>query len=441
MYKTIANDLLDFIKHSPTAFHTIHSIRMRLKKYGYEELCEGLDWNLEKGGRYYVTRNLSSIIAFELGDDLSEYTYNIVAAHSDSPTYKLKENYELKDDHYLRINTEGYGGMIDNTWFDRPLSIAGRVIVQNGDTLTSRLLTIDKDLMMIPNVAIHMNRDVNSGYNYNRQVDLIPLLGGKEAKSGELKQLIAEELRVDQEDIVGSDLFLYNRQAPSIWGLHEEFISSGHLDDLQCVYSALSALLKGGSKRSINVMAIFDNEEVGSLTKQGADSTFLEDTLRRINRSLGKSDDDFAKAVAGSFMVSADNAHAVHPNHPEHTDKTNCTYMNEGIVIKSHANQKYTSDGMSVAMFKQFAKMADAPLQYFANRSDKVGGSTLGNLSQAHLSLNTVDVGLPQLAMHSAYETAGIKDTYYMIETLKKLYTSHIRVIDNTHLNISKDEK
>lgn len=439
-FKDVSKDLLTFVQQSPTAFHAVNNIAQRLKKDGFEELLESDHWDIQKGKKYFTTRNDSSIIAFKVGNNLDHYSFNIATAHSDSPTYKLKENMELQvvNNHYMQLNTEGYGGMIDSTWFDRPLSVAGRVLVKEGDSFVSKLFSIDRDLLMIPNVAIHMNRKVNDGYSYNKQVDLLPLFGGAETKSGDFMKLVAKELHVDVNDIYGHDLFLYNRQQPSIWGVHEEFISSGHLDDLQCAYSAMSALLKGYNDQSIDVMAIFDNEEVGSGTKQGADSTFLYDTLTRVNKALGMSSEDYLRAIASSFMLSADNAHAVHPNHPEHTDVNNCVYMNEGVVVKTHAGQKYCSDAVSSAIFKNYAKNANVPLQYFANRSDKAGGSTLGNISQAHVSLNSVDIGLPQLAMHSSYETAGIKDTQYMIDVMTEFYNSHVEANGPHSLKVTK---
>ncbi len=440
MYKETSEGLINFIKQSPTAFHAIENMRQTLKENGFEELLESQKWTIEKGHKYYVTRNDSSIIAFNVGNDLEKFSYNIIAAHSDSPTYKLKENNILQvcNNHYTKLNTEGYGGMIDNTWFDRPLGIAGRVLVKENDTFVSKLLKIDRDLVMIPNVAIHMNREVNNGFAYNKQVDLLPLFGGKDTDKEALNNLIAKELNCNKEDILGTDLFLYNRQNASIWGNEEEFISSPQLDDLQCAYSAMQAMIHAGNDHSINIMAIFDNEEVGSGTKQGADSTFLEDIMKRLTESLGFDREDYYRAIASSFMLSADNAHAVHPNHPEHTDTTNCVYMNEGVVVKAHAGQKYCSDGVSVALFKNYAANANVPLQYFANRSDKAGGSTLGNLSQAHVSLNSVDIGLPQLAMHSSYETAGIKDTYYMIEVMKEFYNSHVEETALHTLKVTK---
>lgn len=254
--------------------------------------------------------------------------------------------------------------MLCATWFDRPLSIAGRVLIQDDNSYITKLLNIDRDLVLIPNVAIHMNRTVNDGYSYNKQIDMLPLFGGSDTKAGDLKKLVAQELGVNVDDIYGTDLYLYNRMEPSIWGANEEFISSPQLDDLQCAYASLQGFLNGFNNKSINVYACFDNEEVGSGTKQGADSTFLYDVLKRVNNALGKTEEDYYRALASSFMLSADNAHALHPNHPEKTDINNCVYLNEGVVIKSHAGQKYTSDALSIAVFKGLCKQAEVPVQF-----------------------------------------------------------------------------
>lgn len=426
MYKKIAQEMTGFLKECPTAFHAVERIGKELESNGYQRLREHEEWELKPDGKYYVTRNDSSIIAFAIGNTLANYSFNIAASHSDFPTFKVKENAELEvKKKYLQLNTEGYGGMLCATWFDRPLSIAGRVIIKEENHFTTKLVNIDRDLVMIPSMAIHMNRAVNDGYAYNKQVDMLPLFGGAESKKGDFKKLIAEAAGVPEEAVYGSDIYLYNREEPSVWGAQEEFISYQHLDDLQCAYASLKGFLDGHQEKSINVYACFDNEEVGSGTKQGAGSTFLYDTLRRINMGLGRTEEDYYRAVAGSFMLSADNAHAVHPNHPEKTDVENCVYMNEGIVIKSHAGQKYTSDAVSIALFRDICEKADVPVQFFANRSDEAGGSTLGNISSAKVSLNAVDIGLPQLAMHSAYETAGIKDTCYMIKAVKQFFTTH----------------
>lgn len=426
MYKKISQEMTEFLKECPTAFHAVERIGKEFEDNGYKRLREHEEWELKAGGKYYVTRNDSSIIAFAIGSGLTDYSFNIAASHSDFPTFKVKENAEIEvKKKYVQLNTEGYGGMLCATWFDRPLSVAGRVIVKEKDHFTTKLVNIDRDLVMIPSMAIHMNRSVNDGYAYNKQIDMLPLFGGAESKKGDFKKLIAEAAGVSEEAVYGSDIYLYNREEPSVWGAQEEFISYQHLDDLQCAYASLKGFLEGHQEKSVNVYACFDNEEVGSGTKQGAGSTFLYDILRRINMGLGRTEEDYYRAVAGSFMLSADNAHAVHPNHPEKTDVENCVYMNEGIVVKSHAGQKYTSDAVSIALFRDICEKADVPVQFFANRSDEAGGSTLGNISSAKVSLNAVDIGLPQLAMHSAYETAGIKDTCYMIKAMKQFFSTH----------------
>lgn len=439
MYREISEKLVTFIKKSPTAFHAVDNMKKELNDNGYQELLEGQKWNIVPGGKYYVSRNNSSIIALHLGENLDNYSFNVAASHSDSPTFKIKENAQIEvRGHYTQLNTEGYGGMLCSTWMDRPLSIAGRVLVKKGDSYKTELLCIDKDLVLIPNVAIHMNRTVNNGFAYNNQVDMLPLFGGKGTKEDALQQLIAEELNVDVKDIYGTDLYLYNRMSPSIWGVQEEFISSPQLDDLQCAFTSLQGFLKGYNAKSINVFACFDNEEVGSGTKQGAGSTFLYDVLSRVNKALSKDDEDFYRALASSFMLSGDNAHAVHPNHPEKTDVNNCVYMNEGIVVKSHAGQKYTSDAVSIAVFKGLCEKANVPVQFFSNRSDAVGGSTLGNIAMNQVSMNSVDIGLAQLAMHSSYETAGIKDTYYMIQVMEEFFNSHIEETSAHELKVTK---
>lgn len=430
MYKKISKEMTAFLKECPTAFHAVARIGRELEKNGFARLKEQEEWELKPGGKYYVTRNDSSVIAFCIGTELSDYSFHISASHSDYPTFKIKEHAELEvKSKYIQLNTEGYGGMICSTWFDRPLSVAGRVVVKENDRFITKLVDIDRDLVVIPSLAIHMNRSVNDGCALNKQVDTLPLFGGTGIRKGDFKKLIAKAADVAEASIYGSDLYLYNRQEPSVWGAQEEFISSPHLDDLQCAYASLKGFLEGQHEKNVNVYACFDNEEVGSGTKQGAGSTFLHDVLRRINRCLERPEEDYYRAVAGSFMLSADNAHAVHPNHPEKTDAENCVYMNEGIVVKSHAGQKYTSDAVSIALFREICEKADVPVQFFANRSDEAGGSTLGNISSGKVSLNAVDIGLAQLAMHSAYETAGVKDTCYMIKAMKQFFSTHLKVL------------
>ena len=424
-YSNEIQGLFDFLKASPTAFHAVDTLCGLLREQGFQPLHECKAWDIIPGGKYYVTRNRSSVIAFTLPETTPE-SFRLIASHSDSPTFKIKENAELTvRDKYVQLNTERYGGMIFSTWFDRPLSVAGRVLYKDETGLHTRLVKIDRDLLMIPNVAIHMNREVNSGFKYNAQVDLMPQYGDITAK-GSFKKLIADACGVEENTIVGNDLYLYNRMPGTVWGANNEFISAPQLDDLECAYASVCALKDLPDQGHVNVCCVFDNEEVGSSTKQGANSTFLSDVLERLAACLGMTAESYRMALAGSFMLSADNAHATHPNHPEYADALNQVEMNKGIVIKFNANQKYTTDGVSEAMFHQICKDAGVPVQHFANRSDLPGGSTLGNISGAHVSINTLDIGLAQLAMHSCYETAGVKDLGYMIQGMHAFYAAKL---------------
>ena len=428
MYNEISKQLIEFIDKSPTCFHAVKTMSDMLREEGFTELREDQKWHIEKGGRYFVARNGSSLIAFTIPEQDMK-GMRIMASHSDSPTFKIKEDPEMEaDGHYIKLNVERYGGMICAPWFDRPLSVAGRVIVRNSSgnsasgALRTVLVNVDRDLLMIPNLAIHMNREVNDGYKYNAQKDMLPLYGDITAKDTFMK-VIADAAGTAPEDILGHDLFLYNRQNASIWGASGEFLSSGRLDDLQCAFSSLKGFLEGEKKEYMAVHCVLDNEEVGSGTKQGAASTFLYDTLTRAHESLGLTREDYLIHLADSFMVSADNAHAVHPNHTDKADPVNRPYLNGGIVIKFNASQKYCTDGVSAAMLREICQRADVPVQTFVNRSDMAGGSTLGNISNTQVALNTVDIGLPQLAMHSPYETAGIKDTEYLVRAASVLFS------------------
>ena len=423
-------ELFQFIENSPSCFHAIETIREKLNDEGFIELVEGRSWQIEKGKKYYVTRNLSSIIAFKIPENDFK-NFHIVASHSDSPTFKIKENAEIEvNNKYVKLNTEKYGGMICSTWFDRPLSIAGRILVKEGNVVKTHLVNIDKDLVIIPNLAIHMNRSVNDGYKYNAQIDMLPLYGDNTSK-GSLMKTVAQSVGVEEDSILGTDLFLYNRMRGTKIGANSEYISSPRLDDLECAYASLSAFLSETNSNSASVYCVFDNEEVGSGTKQGADSTLLYDVLRRINMCLGNSEEDYYKLIASSFMVSADNAHALHPNYSDKSDPTNKVYINDGIVIKYNANQKYTTDAVSASIFKSICDSVNVPYQTFTNRSDILGGSTLGNISNAHVSLNTIDIGLAQLAMHSTYETAGAKDVTYLIDAIKAFYNTSIEQVED----------
>ncbi len=351
----------------------------------------------------------------------------MTASHSDSPCLKIKDNATLSDGAYTRLSAEMYGGAIMSTWLDRPLAVAGRVSVRGENGISVKLIDTVKPCVIIPNVAIHMNGEINTGFKFNASVDLIPLFDGAEPQKS-FKSMIAELAGAEENDILASDLYVYNCQDGVEWG---SFISSPRLDDLQCVYAALTSFLGAGESGATPVFALFDNEEVGSQTKQGAASTFLADTLERIADSVGA---DIKRAIAGSFMVSCDNAHALHPNHPEYADKNHTVKMNGGVVIKYNANQKYTSDGVSAAIFKLICEGAGVPYQCYCNRADMAGGSTLGSIANTQVSLNTVDIGIAQLAMHSSFETAGREDTEYMVRALTKFYESAVKATPDGYL-------
>ena len=424
VYEEINRDLLHFIAKAPSVFHAVNSIRTALSYAGFTEIREEDPWQIERGGKYVVTRNGSALMEFTIPED-GGHTFRITASHGDSPSFKIKENPEMEcGHHYVKLNVERYGGMIYAPWLDRPLSIAGRVIIKDKETnkLQSKLINIDRDLVLIPNLAIHMNRDINSGYQYNPQKDLLPLYGNLSAKDTFMKQ-IADAAEVSEQDILGHDLFLYNRQKASIWGASNEFVSAPRLDDLQCVFASVEGFLAGQKQTYMPILSVLDNEEVGSQTKQGAASTFLYDTLTRTNSCLGLSDEDYLIRLADSFMISADNAHAIHPNHQDCSDPVNHPYLNGGIVIKFNANQKYCTDGFSSAVFRDLCRTVNVPVQTFVNRSDMAGGSTLGNISNTQVAVDTVDIGLPQLAMHSPYETAGVYDTDYFIKAAAEFFS------------------
>lgn len=421
MYYETTKELLAFIKKSPTAFHAVEEMQARLTEDGFQVLSEKEHWKLTPGGKYVVTRNHSALIAFTIPEKES-WKFHIIASHSDSPSFKIKENPEIVvEKTYVKLNVEKYGGMLMAPWFDRPLSIAGRVIVRENGRLVEKLVNIERDLVMIPNLAIHMNREANNGTAYNPQKDMLPLFAA-ENTDRTLLEMIAEQVGADRSDILSHDLFLYNRMPGTIWGADREFVSSARLDDLQCAFSSMEGLLRAETRENIAVHCVLDNEEVGSGTKQGAASTFLKDTLLRINTGLGRTYEEYLMTLAGSFMVSADNAHALHPNYADKTDPVNHPVLNKGIVIKYNANQKYCTDAVSAAEFIELCAKADVPYQTFVNRSDIAGGSTLGNISNTQVAMNTVDIGLPQLAMHSPYETAGVKDTEYLIRVAGELF-------------------
>ncbi len=424
--ESINRELLDFIDKSPTAWHAAANIAAELERAGYTRLYEEEDWQLRAPGKYYAVRNGSALIALNLPEEADGFL--IMAAHGDSPAFRVKDGGEEKTlGLYSRLAVEKYGGMLCSTWLDRPLSLAGRVAVREKGGITMKLVNIDRDLLVIPNLAIHMDRSANEGKSFNVNVDMIPLIGSAESKTG-LNALIAGELGVKEEDIVSRELNLYPRTPGTVWGAENEFISAPRLDDLQCAFGCLKGFLQAEKPKKATVLCVFDNEEVGSGTRQGADSGFLDDMLSRAWASLGRTDAQYRAALAGSFMVSADNAHAIHPNHPEFADRSERPVMNGGIAIKFNASMSYTTDGLSAAVFSELCRAAEVPVQRYANRPDLRGGSTLGHISLAHVSVPTLDIGLAQLAMHSSYETAGAKDTEYLVRAARAFYESGYRV-------------
>ena len=412
--------LLDFISASPTCFHAIANTATRLTAAGYTPLSEEERWTLRPGDRRFVIRGGSSIIAFRVPQELRG-GFMMAAAHSDSPAFKLKEHAELRSSGYIRLHTEKYGGMLMSSWFDRPLSVAGRLFTEEDGVLRQTLVNIDRDLLVIPSVAIHMNRNANDGMKYMANIDTIPLFSSEDPAAAILP-MAAEAAGVSPDNVLGSDLFLYCRGRGVTFGAHNEYILSPRLDDLACAWSCLEGFLAARDTGALPILCIFDNEEVGSETKQGAASAFLRDTLRRIVFALGHDEEAFRTMLARSFLLSADNAHAIHPNHPEYSDGDNCPHMNAGVVIKFNANQRYATDGRSCALFRSICQDAGVPTQVMANRSDLPGGSTLGSIANTLVPVSTVDIGLAQLAMHSAWETMGAEDCAYLTAAARQTF-------------------
>lgn len=417
---TNITEFVEFLNNSPSCYHAAENLKQMLLREGYTQLHEHEDWELCVGGKYFMIRGGTTLIAFRIPVD-NPSGFMMSASHVDRPTFKVKGQLAELKGAYTRLGTEKYGGMIMSTWMDRPLSVAGRVLVETEDGLDSRLVNIDRDLMLIPSVAIHMNRQVNDGYSWNPAVDTIPLLGSKDC-AGKLDGLLEKEAG---GKILGRDLYLYVRQKASIWGVEEEFISSPALDDLACAWGCTKGFLGAADTEAIPVLCAFDDEEVGSNSPQGAASTLLADTLNRICNALKL---NHYRMLAQSFMVSADNAHAVHPNHPEFADPTHAPVLGGGVVLKFNANQRYTTDGVSAAVFRKVCAAAEVPVQDYCNRADIPGGSTLGHISLTHVSVPTADVGLPQLAMHSSYETAAVKDLAYLQRVMTTYYSTALKV-------------
>lgn len=422
--------LLDFINNSPTAFHAVNTTEDILLKNNFKELKEDEQWNLEKQGKYYVKRNNSAIIAFAMGkESVVENGFKIIGSHTDSPTFRIKPDAEMSvENKYLKLNTEVYGGPILNTWMDRPLSIAGRVILKSNDIMNpvQKFININKPILIIPNLAIHMNRAVNQGFEINPQKHTLPLakvITENMEKENYLLNLVAKELEVNKEEILDFDLFLYEFEKGCLMGEDNEFISSSRLDDLSMVHASLEAITETEVSKATNVMVAFDNEEVGSATKQGADSMFLDSILERIVEKEDESREAYFRALAKSFIISSDLAHALHPNFTEKNDLTSKPIINKGPVIKVSARQSYTSDSFSSSIYEQICNEARVPVQRFVNRSDERGGSTIGPISSTHISIPSVDIGSPVLAMHSVREFGGVLDHKYIIQSFKKFYS------------------
>ena len=421
---TAINALINFIEKSPTAFHAVASCAEMLDSQGYSRLFEGDEWNLEAGKGYYITRNQSSVIAFRVPKGKPR-NFMVAASHTDSPMFKVKsESLSAAFEKYAKLNVEPYGGTIFSTWLDRPLSLAGRVVVSSGEKIEAKLINFDRDLLVIPNVAIHLKRDINSGCAYNPAIDLMPLLS-QDAKT-DFVAFLANEVGCQKEEVLGYDLYVYNRTPATCIGMNNEFFSAPRIDNLMCAFGTLQGFINSESENSISVFYSADNEETGSATKQGAGSVFLSDVIDRICESFGI---DRRRALASSMLVSADNGHAMHPNHPELSDAKNAPHLNGGVVIKNNAAQKYTTDGISASIFGEICAHAGVPTQQYANRSDMPGGSTLGSIATTLTPMLSVDIGMAQLAMHSAYETAGANDIDHLINASTAFYNTKLTVI------------
>ena len=427
------DDLVEFLQESVTPFHAAATAESWLRAAGFTRLEEADYWNLEPGKGYYTTRNGSSVVAWRVPDHAIG-GWRIVASHSDSPTWKIKTDI-VENDGCRRLSVEGYGGMIMSTWLDRPLTVGGRVIVKTEDGIESRLVCIDRDLLVIPSLAIHFQRDINKGHTFNPQVDMQPLWGP--AGSRTLTDLVAEELGVDTADILDSDLQLVTRQAPTQIGPDGEFFMAPRIDDLECAATTLLGFLDAAAETDsacAPVWAMLDNEEVGSSSRMGAESSYLRDVLDRIVEAIPHSGQAMHRAMANSFMLSADNAHATHPNFPQKSDPCAPVRLGGGVVLKYNASQKYTTNAVSGAIFRAICEKADVPVQVFTNRADEAGGSTLGNLQSHTLPIPMADIGLAQLAMHSAVETASVADAEAMTKAVAAFYRVHLRALgDGTY--------
>ena len=428
--KSFAREVIEFIDESPSTYHVVKNCSDILDENGFERIMPREKWEIKKGGKYFLKKSSSTIIAFTVGEDFDvKNGFKIFGAHTDSPCFRIKPSPEIVTENVVRLNTEVYGGPILSTWFDRPLSIAGRVIVKGENSFFPRTvkIKIDEPLLTIPNLAIHQNREVNNGVKIDKQNDVLPvisLINKNFEREGYLERIILEKTGIKKEDIIDFDLYLYATEKGCLLGANEEFMSSPKIDNLASVYTGLIGLLEAEENQDrINIFVAFDNEEIGSATKQGADSNYLLNTLERISLALGLSRGDFLQMLESSYILSADAAHAAHPAHLGKTDPTNRGKINEGISIKISAKQKYTSDGYSIAVIKQLIEGTEIQIQPFVNESNELGGSTIGPISSTHLDIDGVDLGVPMFAMHSVRELCGIFDVFYLKELAKEFFS------------------
>ena len=430
MEKKLALELVDFLYDSPSACHGVKATQKILDKKGFIEIKETDKWELQAKGKYYVIKNDSALIAFEVGTgNIEETGFRLIGAHTDVPGFRIKPNPQMiSEGKYVKLNTEVYGGPILYTWYDRPLSIAGKVSIKGVSPLKpeTRLININKPLLIIPSLAIHMNREVNEGYKINKQLDTLPLLGlinDKLEKEDYLMNILAEELQVNKEDILNFELGLYEYEKGSLIGMNEELISSGRFDDLWMVFAGVKALVNSKENVATKVMVCIDNEEIGSLTAEGANSTLLNNILERIALGLGKDREGYYRTLANSIMISADLAHAVHPNLGVKHDPTNRPVLEGGPVLKIAASGSYSTDSFNGAVFAGICESVGVPFQKFVNRSDLRGGTTIGPITSANLTIPVIDMGAPVLGMHSIRELASVKDNYYTIKVFTEFFS------------------
>ena len=416
--------LIDFLNKSHSDFNVVKNEKEMLLEAGFEELLESKMWTLQAGKKYFLTRNSNTILAFKIPEKIDHLKFSICASHNDSPAFKLKDNPTVFG-RYQKLKVESYGGLIQSTWLDKPLSVAGRLLVEKSGKVYEKIIDIDKNLAIIPNVCIHQNRNINNGFVYNNEIDMMPIVGLGEGNL--IEQAIEKELDFG-ERIISQDLYLYNRDKADFVGVNDDFICSPRLDDLSANFVSLKAFIDAKNVNTISFFVAFANEESGSESYSGADSNILNIVLKRIIYCLGYETEELYAALRRSFMLSVDNGHAIHPNHPEFSDVDHPVVLNGGVVIKFNTNMRYTTDAISAAVVKALAERIGVPTQDFYNRADMKGGSTLGNISMKHVSILTADIGLPQLAMHSNYETMGSKDTHYLYDLCKKYYETNIRI-------------